>query len=974
MTTRRISTTYPDSGFSWLRLWWVALLTAALTLVFMGGAQSAGRRPGRVKPVPKPVQRGDLLNAALVEASSLINAPQARLAFGVDGSGFTAAVLDTGVRATHQDFSGRVVAQVNYTSDNGGDTGDAADGDGHGTNVSGIVVANGNHTGIAPGADLAAIKVLENDGSGSFDDVSSGLDWVIANRTTYNITVVNLSLGDGGNYTSMASDSFKTKLQTLRSAGVAVCTAAGNDYYGWNSEQGMGYPAIFPETVSVGAVYDANIGAVNYGDGSSAYSTADDRICPFSQRLHSNVSATNRTDVFAPGAAITSSGITSDTSSSTDHGTSQATPMAAGVILLLQESYQRTTGALPTVDQLEKWLRAGAVSINDGDDEDDNVTNTGLSYQRIDALAALEAAQQEESTSYSISGTVTESGTGVPGVTVTAGNSSATTQNDGTYSITGLTTGVYTVTPSKSGYSFSPVSRTVSVSANVTNVRFTTSKTSYSISGTVRTSSGLGLSGASLTCGTLSATSDTNGNYTFTGLSADTYTVSVSRSGYSFSPSSQTVTVGPDATGVDFFGTPDQTATYSIRGTVLAGGSGLSGVTVSAGSTSTVTGASGTYSLSGLPEGRYTVTAARSGYIFSPASRSVTLTSNVTGIDFTATLTTYSISGTVRQGTNGLSGVTVTAGVKSTTTDSLGRYTLSGLAAGSYTVTPLASGYSFTPASVTLTLTSNQSGVDFVTTTTTSRITGRITQGGSGLEGIAVSVGSTIVSTDASGNYVATGLQPGSYTVRPSGTGLQFSPNSRTVTVGPDRSGIDFSAVSLLQISGRVTMNGSGVAGITVSTGTRSAITNDSGNYYLENVPSGTYTLTPSGGGYTFTPASRTVTLSGSNVSELDFAVVTEPQLTSLEPNSAQLRGGKSLAIQVRFDRAVTANTYVYLNSSAAQGKVPKRILLRRGRASTSFTLQTRAVKQEIELIVTGTANGISKQASIILLPKAAAR
>jgi len=974
MSTRRTLTTYPDDGFSCRRLWWGALLTVAFTLVSVGGARSAGRRPGRVKPVPKPVQRGELLNAELVEASSLINAPQARLAFGVDGSGFTAAVLDTGVRATHQDFSGRVVAEVNYTSDNGGDSSDATDGDGHGTNVSGIVVANGIHTGIAPGADLAAIKVLENDGTGTFEDVTSGLDWVIANRTTYNITVVNLSLGDGGNYTSMSSDSFKTKLQTLRSAGVAVCAAAGNDYYGWDSEQGMGYPAIFPETVSVGAVYDANIGGVSYGDGSIAYSTAADRICPFSQRLHSSVSSANRTDIFAPGAAITSSGITSDTSSSTDHGTSQATPMAAGVILLLQQAYQRTTGALPTVDQLEKWLRAGAVSINDGDDEDDNVSNTGLSFQRVDALAALEAAQQEETTSYSISGSVTESGNGVPGVTVTAGNSSATTQNDGTYSITGLTTGVYTVTPSKSGYSFSPVSRTVSVTGNVTNVKFTTSKTSYSISGTVRTSSGLGLSGASLSCGTLTASSDTNGNYTFTGLSADTYTVSVSRSGYSFSPNSQTVTVGPDATGVDFFGTPDQTPTYSVRGTVLAGGSGLSGVTVSAGNNSTVTGSGGAYVLSGLTEGRYTVTPVRSGYTFDPASRSVTLTSNVTGVDFTATLNTYSISGTVRQGTSGLSGVTVSAGVKSTTTDSSGRYTLSGLAAGSYTVTPIASGYSFAPASTTLTLTSDRSGVDFVTTTTTSRISGRITQGGSGLAGIAVSVGSTLVSTDANGDYTVSGLEPGSYTVQPSGSGLQFSPTSRTVTVGPDRSGVDFSAVSLLQISGRVTMNGSGVPGITVSSGTRSAITDDSGAYSLDNVPSGTRTLTPSGGGYTFTPASRTVTLSSSNVSGLDFAVVTEPQLASLEPNSAQIRGGKSLAIQVRFDRAVTANTYVYLKSSSAQGKVPKRVLLKKGRANISFTLHTRAVKQEVELIITGTANGISKQAAVILLPKTAAR
>jgi inhibitor of cysteine peptidase len=375
-----------------------------------------------------------------------------------------------------------------------------------------------------------------------------------------------------------------------------------------------------------------------------------------------------------------------------------------------------------------------------------------------------------------------------------------------------------------------------------------------------------------------------------------------------------------------------------------------------------------------LAAGSYTVTAARSGYTFTPASRSVALTGNVTGIDFTATLNTYSLSGTVRQGASGLSGVTVTAGVKSATTDSSGRYTISGLAAGTYTVTPLASGYSFSPASAIVTLTSNQSGVDFVTTTTTYRITGRITQGGSGLAGIAVAVGSTTVTTDAGGNYAATGLQPGKYAVQPSGTGLQFSPTSRVITVGPDRSSADFTAVSLLQISGRITLNGAGMAGITVSAGVRSATTDADGAYSMSDVPSGTYTLTPAGGGNLFDPASRTVTLTGSNVSGVDFSVVTDPRLVSLEPTSTSLRGGKSTAVLVRFDRAVTAKTYVSLTSSAAQGKVPKRVLLKKGRTSASFTLTTRTVKQELVLTITGTANGVVKTTVVTLLPKASAR
>lgn len=963
-----------DSRNAFFRVWWMLLLAFAATFASASGARSAGS-PRWVKPVPKPVQRGELFNAELIEASSLINVTQARLAYGVNGAGLTAAVLDTGIRASHHDFTGRVVAQVNYTSDNGGNSGNANDGDGHGTNVAGIIAANADHTGMAPGASIAALKVLDNSGSGSFTDIDSAISWVIANRNTYNITVVNLSLGDGGNYTTWTSDAFRTKLQTLRNAGVAVCAAAGNDFLGHNSAQGMGYPAILPETVSVGAVYDANVGPFTYADGSAAFSTAADRICPFSQRLHPNVSTTNRTDIFAPGAPITSAGITSDSSSSTDHGTSQATPMVAGVILLIQDYYKRTTGALPTVDQLEKWLRASAKTINDGDDENDNVTNTGLNFLRIDALAALQAAEAEIGTTYSISGTVTESGTGLSGVTVSTGTRSATTENDGTYTITGLPAGAYTVTPSKTGYSFTPTNRSVTVNANVTGVNFTATQTSFGISGTVRTGSGLGLSGATLTCGALTATSDASGNYSFSGLAAGTYTVAVTRVGYNFSPASQSVTVGPDKTGVDFIGIADQTPTYSISGTVLAGGTGLSGVTVTAGAASAITTANGTYSITGLAAGSYTVTASRSGYVMSPSSRSVVVSANVTGIDFAATLNTYSISGTVRTNGAGLAGVTVSVGAKSTTTDSLGQYTLSGLAGGSYTVTPLATGYTFTPASVSVSLSSNLTGVDFIAAGTTYRIAGKVTTpGGSGVAGITLDVGGTPVTTDASGNYSLTGLEAGSYTVQPTSTGYQFSPTSRTVTVGPDRTDANFTAAPRLEIRGQVTLDGVGLEGITVSAGTRSATTDSSGEYTLSNVPAGTYTLTASGGGYTFNPASRTVTLTGSDATGIDFAAVTNPHLVALTPKVASITGGKSTSITIVFDRAVTANTTVSLTSSSTTGKVPKKVVLKKGRSSVSFKLTSKKVQSEVAVAVTGSANGVSKSTTITVVPKLTSR
>jgi hypothetical protein len=642
----------------------------------------------------------------------------------------------------------------------------------------------------------------------------------------------------------------------------------------------------------------------------------------------------------------------------------------AGIIILMQDYYQRTTGNLPTVDQLEKWLRAGAVTINDGDDEDDNVNNTGLNFLRVDALAAMQAAEAEVGDTYSVSGTVTASGAGLSGVVVTAGTRSATTIANGTYSIAGLTPGTYVVTPVKAGYTFAPVTRSVAVNANVTGVNFTATKTAFSISGTVRASSGLGLSGATLQCGALTTTSDAGGNYSFAGLAPAAYTVSVSRSGYIFNPASQSITVGPDKTSVDFTGISDQTPTYSISGTVTANGSGLSGVTVSAGNVTALSTANGTYALTGLVSGSYTVSASRSGYTLTPSFRTVVLNSSVSGIDFSAALNTFSISGTVRQSGTGMVGVTVTAGSKSAITNSAGQYTLSGLISGTYTVAPLASGFQFSPASASIILTSNTTNVDFSASLITFRIEGKISQDGVGAAGITLNVGGASVTTDGSGNYSVTGLAVGTYTVQPTSTGYQFSPSARSVTVGPDRTASNFTAVALRQIQGKVTLNGAGIPGIVVAAGTRTATTNASGDYTLANVPTGTYTVTPSGGGYTFDPASRSVSLGSTNVSGINFAVVTTPHLISLTPKVAQVVGGKSTSITATFDRPATVNTYVYLTSSAAQGKVAAKVLVKKGSSSASFSLTTKVVKTELAVTLTGTQGTYSAQTLVTLTPK----
>jgi len=186
----------------------------------------------------------------------------------------------------------------------------------------------------------------------------------------------------------------------------------------------------------------------------------------------------------------------------------------------------------------------------------------------------------------------------------------------------------------------------------------------YSISGNV-TLSGSGLTGVTITLSGDSAdstTTDSSGNYSFTGLSNGTYTVTPSKSGYTFTPSSRAATIsGANQTGVNF--TASSTATYSISGTITLSSSGLNGVTVNlsgSGSGSTATDSSGNYSFTGLSNGTYTVTPSKSGYTFTPSSRAVTISgANQTGVDFTATTVPcdYTISPTSQSfSSNGGSG------------------------------------------------------------------------------------------------------------------------------------------------------------------------------------------------------------------------------------------------------------------------------------------------------------------------------
>jgi hypothetical protein len=161
---------------------------------------------------------------------------------------------------------------------------------------------------------------------------------------------------------------------------------------------------------------------------------------------------------------------------------------------------------------------------------------------------------------YAISGTVTPT-TGGGGSTITlsgAASATATANSSGAYSFTGLAAGTYVVTPSNAGFTFSPTTHAATITTgNITGLNFTaaaqTSPTA-SISGTITPTSG-GSGATVLLSGPAAATATANasGNYTFTGLPSGTYSVTPNKSGFAFTPVSQSVALsGTNQTGVNF--------------------------------------------------------------------------------------------------------------------------------------------------------------------------------------------------------------------------------------------------------------------------------------------------------------------------------------------------------------------------------------------------------------------------------------
>ena len=383
------------------------------------------------------------LNPSVITPDSFTTDPRFT---GINGGGWSTVIIDTGINANHPFFgpdgdgngiADQIIAQWDFAEDDA----IANDPDGHGTHVSSIAASQ---NGVARNAGIIHLKVFPDQADGNGDrlastgDIEQALQWVIENAARFNIASVNMSLG-AGNFNSLRSDSRGDELQLLADLGIITVASSGNDFAVLQSNQGVGAPSSDPNVLSVGAVFDDNLGAnladinndgifdqfvdldadgsldqadfngdgifeqtVSYfsdGDGDNIFETianvtAPDLITPFSQRSGS------LTDILAPGSRIRGAGLQQNPFNpdgtpnpnfisgffAAQSGTSQAAPHIAGMAVLAQQLAVQQLGRRLTPEEFRRVLSSSGDVINDGDDEIDNVANTGLNFRRANML------------------------------------------------------------------------------------------------------------------------------------------------------------------------------------------------------------------------------------------------------------------------------------------------------------------------------------------------------------------------------------------------------------------------------------------------------------------------------------------------------------------------------------------------------------------------------------------------------------
>lgn len=328
----------------------------------------------------------------LMEAVPVVQADQVHRVLGLTGRGVRVAVLDSGVDLEHPDLRDAVVAQHCFTRGaceplglNEGSS--AQDDNGHGTSVTGAIASRGSVAapGFAPEVEIVALRVLDEDASGSESDWTAALDWIYDNQETLQVDIVNLSfvteaLFDEGECDRRAP-AFKRAVDNLVNAGVTVFGATGN---GGSSTQ-LAVPACTTGVIAVGASYDANEGPTPpngatydelFGPSFASCNDGDTGVQHIACFTNSNA----QMDLVAPGVPITSDWLGGVTAKRA--GTSYASAAAAGVAALVAQCRK---GLAPT--QLRQVLVDTGVPLRDP-------RNT-LMFPLVQAMEAVRAACPE---------------------------------------------------------------------------------------------------------------------------------------------------------------------------------------------------------------------------------------------------------------------------------------------------------------------------------------------------------------------------------------------------------------------------------------------------------------------------------------------------------------------------------------------------------------------------------------------------
>ena len=310
-----------------------AKLTSAQVRGLRSDPQVASVEPNRIVRATATLAAGESVPTGIARIGAASTTP----AQANPASSAAVAVIDTGVDLDHTDLNvAHSPTRTGYNCISPGAT--PEDNNGHGTHVAGTIAARNSGAGVvgvAPGTEIFPVKVLDSRGSGTWEQIICGINWVAANVSKYGIVVANMSLGGLGssadNGACGATSALHQAICNATTAGVRFAVAAGNDAWAYPDPSLPDVPAAYDEVVTVTAYGDSDGRAGAAGAAPSCRSgEADDRYASFSN--WSNNSTDNAHTIAAPGVCIGSTWLAAGYN--TISGTSMATPHVAGTLAL----------------------------------------------------------------------------------------------------------------------------------------------------------------------------------------------------------------------------------------------------------------------------------------------------------------------------------------------------------------------------------------------------------------------------------------------------------------------------------------------------------------------------------------------------------------------------------------------------------------------------------------------------------------